>query len=99
MSLKIEASTRLMAAEADEAKAEKFLKTLGFTGLSLKSAKEDQITFHYKSCDEEKLEKKLGEPKSTGGAGNLRYPAGSSGVVSIWTDKQEVVLKNSKRGK
>lgn len=106
--MKIEAATRIktvsaaqqvLAADANEKKAIKYLTEVGFTGLTLKSSGDNVIKFKFESYDKKKLEKTLGKPKASKSedAGAIRYDIPGAGVVAVWPAKDEVMMKNSKR--
>lgn len=72
MTIQIFAAQRLEAlAEGDKA-AEKFLKGLGFNGLTVKTSNSTKLEYHYTEMDEDKLNKKLGKPRQVSGE-NLNY--------------------------
>ena len=91
---KVRASTRLRAAMADENEAYLILLSLGFKGLSLKSNGGNIIKYKYKSYDETKLNRMMGEPKGDIKAENIRYPYGVNGLLAVWPGKSEVLLRN-----
>ncbi len=101
MAIKICAAERLQAARAEEDAAKAYVTDLGSKGLTLRSDKEDLITFHYESYNPKLLEKKLGAPKATkaqGGEGeSIRYNVPGAGVLAVWPDKKVVVVRNTRR--
>lgn len=92
---RLKASTTVTAAQASTKAAEKFLAEIGFSGLELKTSKEDTVTFSYTKYDAKKVAKALGEPKGTTKSDSIRYKFGPKGVVVIWPAKNVVKLLNS----
>lgn len=100
--MQINAAARIMATEVDAAsanakKAEKWLESVGFTGLEYKSDKEDLITFHYSSYNEKKLAKAIGQPKGSTKTDSIRYTIGTQGQLIVWPEKNIVKMRNSAR--